>query len=80
LRPQRLGARFLDARLGDFFALATVASTRLPLPVNVALAGSPKTAGCGEGAALHASPVVHGGGETGGSVWHGAEDEQTCAS
>ena len=44
--------------------------TTLPAPVNVALDGAPKIAGCGDGATLHASPLVHGGGETAHRTWH----------
>lgn len=40
----------------------------LPAPENVALDGEPNIAGCGVGAALHASPVSHAGGSTGGGA------------
>jgi hypothetical protein len=53
----------------DFGATTgAVEGAGLPAPLNVALAGAPKIDGCGEGAALHDSPVSHGGGKetTGG--------------
>jgi hypothetical protein len=41
--------------------------TMLPVPENVALDGAPKIGGGGADAALHASAVLHGGGETEGT-------------
>ena len=57
----------------------TTDGARLPDPENVALAGAPKTAGCGAGAARHESAVVHAGG-TAAAGEHGTAAEQTCAS
>jgi hypothetical protein len=51
-----------------------------PGPENVAEAGLPKTPGCGVGAGLHASPVLHGGGAVAGSGRHGALVVHSCAS
>jgi hypothetical protein len=53
--------------------------TTFPTPTNVALAGAPKIDGCGDGAALHESPELHGGEDTDGAT-HGTEAEHSCAS
>lgn len=68
------------ARVNDFDLTAgfeAAGEVRLPAPENVALGGAPKIAGWGEGAGLHESPVLHGGGTTGGGTKHGAASEQT---
>jgi hypothetical protein len=54
------------ARVNDLGATLGLnpCDTTLPAPANVALEGEPKIAGCGDGAALHESPVEHGGGVT----------------
>jgi hypothetical protein len=48
--------------------------------VNVALDGDPNTLGCGDGAALHESPVEHGGAGTGDGAKHGTALVHSCAS
>jgi hypothetical protein len=69
-------------RVSDFTALAGAepAGMMFPAPENVALDGAPKIDGCGVGAALHASPFVHGGGTSAACGAHGAETEHSCAS
>ena len=64
-----------------FFVLTPceASAATFPAPENVALGGAPKISGCGEGAALHESPDVHGGGDTGAAT-HGTAVEHTCAS
>jgi hypothetical protein len=79
LHARNAAANFC-ARLTDLPFTASVDGTlAFPAPENVALGGAPKIAGCGEGAALHESPVVHGGGAAGGEK-HGTAVEQACAS
>ncbi len=66
----------------DFFTFTAgldTCDTGLPVPENVALAGAPKIAGCGDGAGRHESPLSHAGGSTGATT-HGEPAEQTCAS
>lgn len=53
---------------------------RLPAPENVALDGEPNTDGCGDGAALHESPVEQTGGATGTEAKQGAPGLHSCAS
>jgi hypothetical protein len=81
--PSRRARRLLFLFFLTFFVLAFTTETeggaRLPDPENVALAGAPYIAGCGEGAARHESAVVHDGGET-TDTGHGTAAEQTCAS
>ena len=74
---RRFGFTFAFARFGG--AGLTADGVGLPDPENVALAGAPKTAGCGAGAARQESAVVHAGG-TVAEVEHGTAAEQTCAS
>src|ERR1700733_6146072 len=50
-----------------------------PDPLNVALDGAPKIAGCGKGAALHDASVTHGGDPTKGAT-HGETLVHSCAS
>lgn len=54
-------------------ALTAFVGATLPAPENVMLAGDPKIAGCGVGAALQASPVVHGGGTADPAGAHGED-------
>ena len=54
--------------------------TTFPAPENVALAGAPNNAGCGDAAGLHPSPVLQGGDATGGTTRHGDRASHTCAS
>ena len=51
----------------------------LPWPENVALAGAPKLAGCGAGAARHESAVTHAG-ELAALTKHGEDALHACAS
>ena len=65
----------------DVTAFASVAGgATFPAPENVSLDGAPNSVGCGVGAGLHASPVVHGGGVSGGAGAHGADAVHSCAS
>jgi hypothetical protein len=70
---------FLAPFGGGLTTLACEEEETLPVPENVALDGAPKIAGCGEGAALHESPLEHGGGVI-VALEHGAAAEHTCAS
>lgn len=63
----------------DLFTTGLEAGAALPDPEKVALAGAPKSAGCGEGAARQESAVVHGG-EDAVTAGQRAPAEQTCAS
>jgi hypothetical protein len=67
LLRQTLSARAnFCARVNDLGVTAFDGETMtLPTPLNVALGAGPKISGCGDGAALHESPDVHGGGDTG---------------
>lgn len=58
---------------------ACESTCEFPAPAKVALDGAPKPAGCGVGAALQESPLLHGGGDTDAAA-HGTLAEQTCAS
>jgi hypothetical protein len=49
---------------GFTIGFTTATGAGFPAPENVALAGAPKTAGCGDAGGLHESPLSHGGGET----------------
>jgi hypothetical protein len=62
-----------------FTTLFFDSSTTLPTPENVALGVGPNTSGCGDGAALHESPDVHAGADTGARE-QGDEVEHTWAS
>ena len=53
-----------------FFTVPGGVGVTFPAPLNVPLGGVPKISGCGDGAGLHESPDVHGGGDT-GAVTHG---------
>jgi hypothetical protein len=70
------------ARVNDlgFTTVVGAAAGRLPAPENVSLEGSPKLCGWAEGAGLHESLVVHGGGDTAGGVMHGDADVYAWAS
>ena len=64
----------------DYLVKANFTLPELLERIRKALGGAPKIAGCGEGAALHESPVSHGGAAVAGADRHGEPLVHSCAS